>query len=133
VLTVKDIVELMRQECIETADRIFTPVVTLWAVLRQMHSDAPSCRAVVARLNATRVAQGLAPCSPFTGGYCKARQRLPETRLHRLVYRSGQRLQQQARTAWHWHGRAAGLIGTATNIALKASSHPRHSAGFAFP
>lgn len=110
VLTVKDLVELMRQECVETADRIFTPVVTLWAFLRQMHSDDPSCRAAVARLNATRVAQGLAPCSPFTGGYCKARQRLPETLLHRLVHLSGQRLQQQTPTAWHWHGRAVKIV-----------------------
>ena len=70
VLTVQDIVDLIGQECVETADRIFTPVVTLWTFLSQIHSDDPSCRAAVARLNATRVAQGLAPCSPLTGGSC---------------------------------------------------------------
>ncbi len=110
VLTVKDIVDLMRQECVETADRLFTPVVTLWTFLSQLHSDDPSCRAAVARLNATRVAQGLAPCSPLTGGYCKARQRLPEPLLHRLMALSGQRLQQQTPTAWHWHGRAVKIV-----------------------
>jgi Transposase DDE domain len=110
VLTVKDIVDLICQECVETADRIFTPVVTFWTFLSQIHSDAPSCRAAVARLNATRVAQGLAPCSPLTGGYCKARQRLPETLLSRLVPMSGQRLQQQTPLAWHWHGRAVKIV-----------------------
>ena len=110
VLTVQDIVDLIGQECVETADRIFTPVVTLWTFLSQIHSDDPSCRAAVARLNATRVAQGLAPCSPLTGGYCKARQRLPETLLSRLVPVSGQRLQQQTPRAWHWHGRAVKLV-----------------------
>jgi hypothetical protein len=110
VLTVQDIVDLIGQECVETADRIFTPVVTLWTFLSQIHSDDPSCRAAVARLNATRVAQGLAPCSPRTGGYCKARQRLPETLLSRLVPVSGQRLQQQTPMAWHWHGRAVKLV-----------------------
>jgi hypothetical protein len=110
VLTGKDIVDLIRQECVETSERIFTPVVTLWTFLRQRHSDDPSCRAAVARLNATRVAQGLAPCSPLTGGYCKARQRLPETLLHRLVPLRGQRLQQQTPTAWHWHGRAVKIV-----------------------
>jgi hypothetical protein len=110
VLTVKDIVDLIGQECVETADRIFTPVVTLWTFLSQIHSDDPSCRAAVARLNATRVAQGLAPCSPLTGGYCKARQRLPETLLSRLVPVSGQRLQQQTPLAWHWHGRAVKIV-----------------------
>ncbi len=110
VLTVKDIVDLISQEWAETYDRIFTPVVTLWTFLSQIHRDDPSCRAAVARLNATRVAQGLASCSPRTGGYCKARQRLPETLLHDLVHRSGQRLQQQTPTAWHWHGRAVKLV-----------------------
>jgi hypothetical protein len=110
VLTVKDIVDLLDQECVETADRIFTPVVTLWTFLSQIHSDDPSCRAAVARLNAARVAQGLAPCSPLTGGYCKARQRLPETVLSRLVPVSGQRLQQQTPLAWHWHGRAVKIV-----------------------
>lgn len=110
VLTVKDIVDLICQECVETADRIFTPVVTLWTFLSQIHSDDPSCRAAVARLNATRVAQGLAPCSPLTGGYCKARQRLPETLLSRLVPVSGQRLQQQPPRAWCWHGRAVKIV-----------------------
>jgi hypothetical protein len=101
VLTGKDIVDLISQEWTETCDRLFTPVVTLWTFLRQIHSDAPSCRAAVARLNAARVAQGLAPCSPLTGGYCKARQRMPETLLPRLVHLSGQRLQQQTPGAWH--------------------------------
>jgi hypothetical protein len=110
VLTVKDIVDLISQEWAETCDRIFTPVVTLWTFLRQIHSDDPSCRAAVARLNATRVAQGLAPCSPRTGGYCKARQRIPETLLPHLVRLSGHRLQQQTPTAWHWHGRAVKLV-----------------------
>jgi len=110
VLTVKDIVDLLCQECVETADRIFTPVVTLWTFLSQIHNDDPSCRAAVARLNATRVAQGLAPCSPLTGGYCKARQRLPETVLYRLVPLSGQRLQQQTPRAWHWHGRVVKIV-----------------------
>ena len=110
MLTVKDIVDLLSQACVETCDRIFTPLVTLWTFLRQMHRDDPSCRAAVARLNATRVAQGLEPCSPLTGGDCKARQHLPETLLHRLEPLSGPRLQQQVPTAWHWHGRAVKMV-----------------------
>src|SRR5262245_1280747 len=104
VLTVQDIVDLISQTCVETCDRIFTPVVTLCTFLSQIHSDDPSCRAAVARLNATRVTQGLEPCSPLTGGYCKARQRLAESLLYRLVSLSGQRLQQQTPRAWHGHG-----------------------------
>lgn len=110
VLTVQDIVDRISQTCGETCDRIFTPVVTLCTFLSQIHSDAPSCRAAVARLNATRVAQGLAPCSPLTGGYCKARQRLAESLFYGLMHQSGQQLQQQVPTAWHWHGRAVKIV-----------------------
>src|SRR5262249_6640512 len=106
VLTVQDLVDRISQTCVETCDRIFTPVVTLCTFLSQIHSDDPSCRAAVARLNATRVAQGLAPCSPLTGGYGKARQRLGESLFYGLMHQSGQQLQQQVPTAWHWHGRA---------------------------
>ena len=73
VLTGKDLVNLRSQAWTETCDRIFTPAVTLWTFLRPIHSDAPSCRAAVARLNAARGAQGLAPCAPRTGGYGKTR------------------------------------------------------------
>src|SRR5215475_2572373 len=110
VMTVQDIVDRISQTCAETCDRIFTPVVTLWTFLSQMHSDDPSCRAAVARLNATRVTQGLAPCSPLTGGYCKARQRLAESLLHGLMHQSGQRLQQGVPPAWLWHGRAVKIV-----------------------
>jgi hypothetical protein len=110
VLTVHDIVDRISQTCVETCDRIFTPVVTLCTFLSQIHSDDPSCRAAVARLNATRVAQGLEPCSPLTGGYCKARQRLAESLFDGLMHQSGQRLQQQVPPAWHWHGRAVKIV-----------------------
>jgi hypothetical protein len=106
VLTVKDIVDFISQECVETGERLFTPRVTLCTFLSQIHSDDPSCRAAVARLHAMRVAHGLRPGSPRTGGYCKARQRLPESLLQRLLSLSGQRLKPQVPAAWHGQGRA---------------------------
>ena len=110
VRTGKDIVALLSQEWAETCDRRCTPVVTCWTCLRQLPSEAPSCRAAVARLKAARVAQGLAPWSPLTGGACKARQRRPETRRPRLVSLRGPRLQPQRPGAWHWHGRAVQIV-----------------------
>src|SRR4051794_18192904 len=72
-----------------TGDRIFTPAVTLATFLAQVHGDDPSCRAAVARLKGWRAGRGLSPCSLATGGYCKARQRLPESLLPRLVRLTG--------------------------------------------
>jgi hypothetical protein len=85
-------------------------MVTLCSFLQQIHSDDPSCRAAVARRNATRGAQGLAPCSPRTGGYGKARQRLAESLRHGLMHQRGQRLQQGVPPAWLWHGRAVKIV-----------------------
>ena len=68
------------------------PLVTLAVFLAQVLSDDHSCRAAVARLLAWRAARGLPACSPDTGGYCKARQRLPEALLPRLVRDTADRL-----------------------------------------
>src|SRR6201997_4786007 len=60
-------------------DRIFSPLVTLRGFLRQVLNADPSCPAALARLIAHRLARGQSPCSPETGAYCQARQRLPES------------------------------------------------------
>ena len=59
-------------------DRIYTPLVTFWVFLGQVISADHSCGAAVARLIAHRLAQGIEACSPRTGAYCQARDRLPE-------------------------------------------------------
>jgi hypothetical protein len=140
VLTVQDIVDRISQTWGETCDRLFTPLVTLWTCLRQIHSDAPSCRAAVARLNATRVAQGLEPCSPLTGGDCKARKRLAESLLHGLMHPSGQRLQPQVPTAWYWHGRVGksvdGSVVSMPDTEANQQDYPqpgRQAPGVGFP
>ena len=37
VLTVKDVVDMIREELIETCERIFTPLVTLCTFVSQIH------------------------------------------------------------------------------------------------
>lgn len=60
-------------------DRIYSPLVTPWVFLSQVISADYSCRAAVARLIVHRLSRGLEACSPDTGAYCRARERLPET------------------------------------------------------
>ncbi len=81
-------------------ERLFTPVLTLWAFLTQVISPDGSCRAAVARVLAWLVARGEEPCSPKTDPYCKARQRLPETLLRRLLRDTGRALHQQLPAPW---------------------------------
>ena len=89
VLSTDAVSQAIAEEAGPTGDRVFTPAVTLATFLSQVLSDDHSCRAAVARLKGWRAGRGLPPCSLATGGYCKARQRLPESLLPRLVRRTG--------------------------------------------
>jgi hypothetical protein len=64
-----------------------------------------SCRAAVARLLAHRLARGQSPCSPETGAYCQARQRLPESFFADVARHTGQALDAQVDPRWLWKRR----------------------------
>jgi hypothetical protein len=105
VLTADRLERALREERAHWREAIYTPVLTLWAFLSQIISPDGSCRAAVARVLAWLVSQGESPCTPKTDPYCKARQRLPESLLHRLVRETGQDLHRRSQLAWLWKGR----------------------------
>src|SRR5438067_2842564 len=91
-------------------DRVFSPLVTLWVFLGQVLSADHSCRAAVARLIAHRLARGQRPCYAETGGYCQARQRLPESSFADVARSVGRRLDERAERGWLWKGRRVYLF-----------------------
>jgi hypothetical protein len=91
-------------------DRIYTPLVTLWVFLSQVISADHSCRAAVARLIAHRLSRGLAACSPRTGAYCQARERLPETFFSTVTCLVGRALESRVDPQWLWKGRRVYLF-----------------------
>lgn len=108
VLTEQDIQDACDAEGVhfgQGAADVYTPAVTLWAFLAQCLSASKSCVAAVARVLVLRVALGLAPCGAGSGGYCKARAKLPEALLRRLTLQVGNACEAQAPDAWRWHGR----------------------------
>ena len=109
-LQAEQLVRLMQEEAVTFRDRVFNPAVTLAVFLSQVLSTDQSCRQAVARLNAFRSARGENPTSPDTGSYCKARARLPETVLAKLVRQTGRALDEQAPASWLWHGRRVILV-----------------------
>jgi hypothetical protein len=115
----------------QTRDRIFTPLVTLVTFLGQILAEDHSCQAALDRLLAWRAARGLPKCSTDTGGYCKARQRLPESLLPRLVRDTADRLQEQARDDWLFHGRRVVIAdGTAVSMPdtpANQAAYPQHA------
>jgi Transposase DDE domain len=110
VLPPERVADALRAEAVTFRVRLFSPLVTLWTFLSQVLSKDHSCVAAVARLLAFRTRLGLPPCSARTGSYCKARQRLPERLLARLVRDTGADLHGQAPDAWRWHGRAVKIV-----------------------
>src|SRR5437764_7175776 len=91
-------------------DRIFSPLVTLWAFLGQVLSADHSCRAAVARLIAHRLSRGQRPCSAETGAYCQARKRLPESFFADVACSVGRNLDARAEQDWLWEGRRVYLF-----------------------
>src|SRR3954452_24086628 len=134
------IAEVVSQELGKTADRIFTPLVTLAVFLGQVLSDDHSCRGAVARLLAWRAARGLPACSPDAGGYCKARKRLPEALLPGLVRHVADRVGDRAPEPWAFHGRRV-VIADGSTVSMpdtpeNQAEYPQHSApkpGCGFP
>lgn len=95
-------------------ERLFTPAVTLWTFLAQTVSADHSCNEAVRRLIATRAARGEDLPSEDTGGYCKARQRLPESFFAGAARQAGDALQDAARPPWLWKGRLVKLVDGST-------------------
>jgi hypothetical protein len=140
ILTAEIVAQIVVQEVGPTVDRIYTPLVTLATFLFQVLSHDHSCRNAVARLRAWRVAQGLPPCSLATGGYCTARQRLPETLLPRLVRATSKRLQERAPKGWLFHDRSVVIVdGTCVSMPdtpANQKEYPQHfrqNRGCGFP
>jgi Transposase DDE domain len=140
VFASKTVAQVVEEEVGETDDRIYTPLVTLALFLYQILSNDHSCRNAVARLRSWRVAHGLKPCSLATGGYCTARQRLPETLLPRLVRDTGTGLHEQAPSSWLFRDRPV-VIADGTTVSMPDTprnqkaypQHPNQKRGRGFP
>jgi hypothetical protein len=108
------VAEVLEQNHVTFRDRIFTPLITLWAFLSQVLSPDHSCREAVARLIAFRVARGQKPCGPETGSYCKARQRLPLKVVTDLARGRARQLEEKTEDSWPWKGRSVHLVDGST-------------------
>jgi hypothetical protein len=142
VLPLAQVQEVLVAEGVRYRNRLFTPLVTLYAFLDQILSPDHSCRQAVARVLAWLVGCGRKACSARTGAYCKARQRLPERVLARLTRDTGRQLaaKYRRRRRWHWHGHSVKLLDgsmvTAPDTPANQKAYPqtrRQKAGVGFP
>src|SRR5664279_81769 len=94
----------------EHRERLYPPTVALSMFMRQVLEADGSCQKAVNGWAAQRAADGLSACSVRTGGYCRARQRLPLAMVSTLARQTGRQLSEMAAPPWLWRGRAVKLV-----------------------
>jgi hypothetical protein len=77
VLTSPELLQTTEALLPEHRERLYPPTVALSMFMRQTLESDGSCQKAVNGWAAQRAADGLCACSVGTGGYCRARQRLP--------------------------------------------------------
>jgi Transposase DDE domain len=93
-------------------DIVYTPPVTLWAMLSQMlfTKEQRSCIAAVLRVAAFYAIVGREVCDTNTGAYCRARAKVPETVLRRLTQEVAFGCEARVLEHWRWKGRRVQLV-----------------------
>jgi len=110
VLTSPELLQTTEALLPEHRERLYPPMVALSMFMRQVLEADGSCQKAVNGWAAQRAADGLSPCSVRTGGFCRARQRLPLEMVSTLTRETGQLLSQKALAQWLWRGRAVKLV-----------------------
>ncbi len=110
VLTSPELLQTTEALLPEHRERLYPPTVALSMFMRQVLEADSSCQKAVNGWAAQRAADGLSPCSVRTGGYCRARQRLPLEMVSTLTRETGRLLNQKALVQWRWRGRSVKLV-----------------------
>ena len=94
----------------EHRERLFPPTETLSMFLAQVMSADRSCQQAVNQAAISRLVAALPTCSTHTGGYCRARQRLPVDMVKTLACQLGEMVEQQTPADWLWQGRRVLMV-----------------------
>ncbi|MGH8282134.1 MAG: IS4 family transposase, partial [Gammaproteobacteria bacterium] len=110
LLTSPQLLETVEALLPEYRERRYPPPVTLAMFLGQVLSADGSCQNAVNAAIVNRLLSGLSAGSAGTGGYCLARQRLPEALVSVLARQTASLLNTHTPQAWRWRGRHVKLV-----------------------
>ncbi len=131
VLPASEIEQVLKAENIRYRNRLFSPVVTLWAFLSQVLDVDKSLHNIVSRVSAWLVSAGEEAPSDDTGAYSKARKRLPEGVCQLLFSKSAETLEQQVNPESLWCGRRVHICDGSSvlmsDTAENQEAYPQHS------
>lgn len=126
LLTGPELLEMTEGHLPEHRERLYPPTVTLSMFMKQSLAVDRSCQRAVDAWAGQRAAEGLSVQSIRTGGYCRARARLPLEMIVALTRETGRLLSAQAPRAWRWRGRCVKLAdGTGISMPDTAENQAR--------
>ena len=105
LLTGPELLEVVEATLPEHRERHYPPTMTLSMFLGQAMSADSSCQNAVIESAVSRQAMGLRAGSVSTGGYCLARQRLPQEMVSTRASRTGEWRGEHTPESWVWMGR----------------------------
>jgi len=131
ILPASRIEEILAEEKVHYRNCIYTPVVTLWALIAQVLDPDKSLSNVVKRILTWVGAAGGNSPSPDTGAYSKARQRFNEKVLQRLIPETAESLEQTVPSPQQWCGRRVrvhnGTTVLMSDTEANQGDYPQHS------
>jgi hypothetical protein len=127
LLTGPELLSVIEDNLPAHRERLYHPTQTLAMFLSQaMNADA-SCQNAVNNVAIHRMLGGFSPCSARTGGYCRARQRLPTELVSTLVRTTGAMMAKQSSSAWKMQNRTIKLIdGTTVTMPDTSANQQRY-------
>jgi hypothetical protein len=131
---------ILAEEGITYRNCVYSPIVTLWAMISQVLDPDKSLSNAVKQMITWLSVSGVAAPSADTGAYSKARARLPESLLLRLVPETSAQLEQQVPAAQQWCQRRVRVCDGTTvlmsDTAANQAEYPQHgnqATGCGFP
>ncbi len=106
--------DAIESEKIKYRQRIFSPIVTIWAFLSQVLDTDKTCHNAVSRIIAWLAGAGTEIPSEDNSAYCQARKRLPETLLQKLFINVGNELESKTSPKHTWCGRHVKVLDGST-------------------
>jgi len=114
ILTAETVQSFLKEAGVRWKQILYTPLLTFWSFFWQMLSRDKSCRAAVKRITAWKAGHGATVADEDTGAYCKARARLPESLLQRMMRWLGKTVHADAPPQWRWCGRRVKVVDGST-------------------
>ena len=131
LLPASAIEKVLADEQVSYRQCVYTPIVTLWMFLSQVLDADKSLQNAVNRAIAWLTLAGRAVPSSDTGAYSKARKRLPERVVKRLLQQSAEGIEAEVEREQLWCGRpvkvydGTSILMSDTNANQQA--YPQHS------